>query len=96
MMVESIVIQQSHQEMQPLAAELLVHQAVPCSFATERVNNHGVFCRGTKDCVSTKVDIYSFGVLLWEIVTGISPRFGVSWFRPPRSVLRLTKEDWDV
>ncbi|KAK9836640.1 hypothetical protein WJX74_005022 [Apatococcus lobatus] len=40
--------------------------------------------RGTKDSISTKVDIYSFGVVLWEIVTSTSPRFGHEWFRPPR------------
>lgn len=42
-------------------------------------------CRGSKDCVSTKADIYSFGVVLWEIVTGLSPRWNTDWFRPPWS-----------
>ncbi|KAK9803523.1 hypothetical protein WJX73_002438 [Symbiochloris irregularis] len=34
--------------------------------------------------VSAKVDVYSEGVVLWEIVTQETPRFGTSWWRAPR------------
>ncbi len=35
--------------------------------------------------ISTKADMYSFGVVLWELVTAETPRFGQQWYRPPRS-----------
>ncbi|KAK9802724.1 hypothetical protein WJX73_001425 [Symbiochloris irregularis] len=34
--------------------------------------------------VSAKLDVYSEGVVLWEIVTQETPRFGQQWWRAPR------------
>ena len=43
-----------------------------------------MLCRGEMNSVSAKADVYSLGVVIWEIVTGVSPHFGVAWYRPPR------------
>lgn len=45
--------------------------------------------RGNAGLVSTKADMYSFGVVLWELVTADYPRFGQQWYRAPRSAAFL-------
>ena len=68
---------------------------VICMAQTDCIDNfthwaHGLtemyLCdRGNAGLVSTKADMYSFGVVLWELVTADYPRFGQQWYRPPRS-----------
>ena len=51
--------------------------------------------RGNAGLVSTKADMYSFGVVLWELVTADYPRFGQQWYRAPRSASFLVHlEAW--
>ena len=36
--------------------------------------------RGMGAAISAKADVYSLGIVLWELVTGGTPLFGASWY----------------
>ncbi|KAK9842423.1 hypothetical protein WJX84_004112 [Apatococcus fuscideae] len=39
---------------------------------------------GKVEKITMKCDVYSLGVVMWEVVTAESPRFGQAWYRAPR------------
>lgn len=43
-------------------------------------------CSPHLGAISSKIDVYSLGIVIWELVVGDSPRFGTNWYRPPRYV----------